>query len=369
MRVRVYNDFGSLIATAQTKTPGSTTFNPFQPLGIGRAGQDGGTYYVDPFAYSPSTANGLTTVDPTTTGDTFLWHGTWNGITGWQAFDSDPDHDGTPDFSSFNTNFYGYTTWIPSGTDQVQVSIAGLYDTYGIDGRSPSINTGYLGGWTVEVDTWNEYPAPKFDTVTGFPFATNWYPPSPTNLEGLLEGDYFHTIPGDPPGPFGYMGQGYSPNGLGPYAQRYAWQINNAPLSSEKSVIFELDKRGYMSGDIYGFNWSDELRTQSWVTVQATSPNGTFTARTWDGFYDMYLDPGSYSFQLAAWQGGNQGYTATSSLISIGEGQASKLVFYLERSNVAIPEFSGTAITLLSALLGASYLILRKRRRAKPVLT
>ncbi len=361
MRIRVFNDQGSLVATAQTKTPGSTTYNNGQSLGIGRNGQNGGTYYVDPFAQSPSIANGLTAIDETTTADTFLWHGTWNGITGWQAFDSDINHDGVPDFSWYNNNYGGYNVWVPAGTDQIRVFTAGLYGSYGIDGYDPSTKAGYSGGWTVEVDTWNEYPAPKFDQATGIPLKTNWYPPSPPRLEGLLEGDSFHTIPGHPAGPFGHVGDGYRWNELGPYAQRAVWRIPNAQLSSETSAIFELDKRGFLSGNILGFTWSDDMRTQSWVTVQAKPANGslTFTGSSWDGYYDMYLDPGNYNFQVIAWQG-NQGYRTVSFSIHISDGQSSGLFFELERTSIAIPEFRGLAITLFS-VLGATVLSLRRR--------
>jgi hypothetical protein len=211
------------------------------------------------------------------------------------------------------------------------------------------------------VDTWNEYPAPKFKQVTGIPLKTNWYPPSPPNLEGLLEGDSFHTIPGDPAGPLGYVGDAYRSNGLGPYAQRLVWRIPNAQLSSETSAIFELDKRGFLSGNILGFTWSNDMRTQSWVTVQAKPTNGslTFTGWSWDGYYDMYLDPGDYKLQLIAWQG-NQGYATISSSIHISDGQSSGLIFYLERSNIAIPEFDGVTVTLFS-VLGVSIFLLRRR--------
>ena len=55
MRIRIFDDQGRVVATAETKTPGINRYNNADPLGIGRAVRtDGGTYYVDPFATSPS---------------------------------------------------------------------------------------------------------------------------------------------------------------------------------------------------------------------------------------------------------------------------------------------------------------------------
>jgi hypothetical protein len=376
MRVRVFDDQGRLVATAATKKPDVTEYDNGQALGIGRnaPGRNGWTYYVDPFATSPSIANGLTSIDASIqSGDTFLWHGTWEGVTGWQAFDSDIDHDGIPDFSWYNNNRGAYTTWIPAGTDQVRVSIAGIYDindplkgklktlpnrlfqTSGIDGSSSSIANTYEGGWTVEVDTWNEYPNPTF-YPDGSPKAVNWYPP----VEGLLEGESFHTIPGDAGGPFGYVGDRVSSNGLGPYAQASVWGIPNAHLGSETSAVFELDQRGYISGNLYGFTSANELRTLSWgavTAVGAQGANATFTSHSWDGFYDMYLDAGGYSFSITY-----PGYNSVSSSINISSGQqTSGVTFQLERSNIPVPEFTGLALVAFSALAASVYLLRRRR--------
>lgn len=387
MRVRIFNDQGRVVASAETKQPGVTIYNNRQTLGIGRNAAGGGTYYVDPFATSPSVANGLSTIDGSSnTADTFLWYGTWNGVTGWQAFDSDPGHDGIPDFSSYNSNYGGYTTWIPAGTQQVRVFIAGIYDTddplsgtpvlkpvpnrifqtSGINGSSGTILNSYAGGWVVEVDTWNEYPDPRFDPTTGTPLSANWYPPSPPNLEGLLEGDSFHAIPGDPVGPFGYVKDRLAKNGLGPYGQQAVWAIPNTHMGSETSAIFELDKRGYLSGNVFGFTWMNELSTQSWTTIQASSTQGgqTYTHWTWDGMFDTYLPVGNYALAVITWTPNkNQGYTTINSTISVSDGQSvNGVTFQLKRSNIPISEFQPVGTIAIIALIGATILLQRRRR-------
>jgi hypothetical protein len=260
----------------------------------------------------------------------------------------------------------------------------GKYDwqQYGIDGYSSTLANSYTGSYTVEVDTWNEYPNATFyacpsillalsggalspsDLISfcGVPSATKWYPP----VEGLLEGDSFHTIRGSLAGPFGYTGDTLAANGLGPYAQRQVWTLPNAHLGAEGSAIYELDKRGYIGGNIYGFTYDNQLRTVSWATVEASAATGnmSFTRYSWDAHYDMYLDPGQYSMTIAAWTpSGNQGYNTISSSVNISSGQSTTGVdFQLERSNVPIPEFTGIAIVAFSAL-GASLYLLRRRTR------
>ena len=305
---------------------------------------------------------------------------------GWQAFDSDPDHDGIPDFSSYNDNNGGYTTWIPAGTQQVRVFIAGIYDTSdplhgtpvlkpvpnrifqtsGINGSSSTIVNSYSGGWTVEVDTWNEYPAPKFDPTTGLPLSTNWYPPSPPNLEGLLEGDSFHTIPGSPQGPWGYVKDRLAKNGLGPYGQESVWSIPNAHMGSETSAIWELDKRGYLSGNVFGFTWRNELRTQSWITLQASSTQGgqKYTGWSWDAMFDMYLPSGNYALAAITWTPNkNQGYKTVNSTINVSDGQSvNGVTLQLQPSKVPVPEFQPVGAILVLAIISATVLLRRRRR-------
>lgn len=397
MRVRVFDDQGNLIGHMQSGYADSATYDNGNPLGIGRwngAFSNTGslTYYVDPFASSPSSkANTLQSVDSgPATADGFLWFGTWNGVTGWQAFDSDLNGDGIPDFYYFNPQFGPYHGWIPAGTQQVRLFIAGVYDwtsdplgpnfagvfrervfpgdgnarPYGIPGSSSTIPDGipvsYSGKYYVEVDTWNEYPTPTF--TGGAPDASNWYPP----VEGLLQGDSFHTIPGASPNVFGYTGDTLAANGLGPYAQRMVWEIPNGHLGSEVSVVYELDKRGFISGNIYGFTWSDELRTVSWANVVFTSAAGNLTfdgTYSWDAYYGGYLDAGQYNAAVIVWSPSGQGYTVVQAPITISSGQSTTgVTFQLERSNIPVPEFSGLAIVAFSALAASLYLLRRKRR-------
>jgi hypothetical protein len=449
MRVRVFDDAGNLVATASSEGPDNACINlfcsqqatssdTFDFFGVGRftgsnrnplantpidAVQDSAevfgslirtgrsanpsfeTYYVDPFAQSPSVDTGLASIDGgQVTADTFLWHGRWNvgpdgiGVTGWQAFDSDPDRNEISDFGTFQFNRNGWglfkwKTWIPYGTDEVRVFIAGIYDPfgdplddfnagtlhtkpwdsgvgqrissmwYGIDGFSSTTSNAYSGSWTVEVDTWNDYPTPIFQTRPKLsPPASNWYPP----VEGLLQGESYHVIRGHAAGPFGLVGSSLAANGLGPYGQSVTWTVPNARLGSETSVIFELDRRGRANGNLYGFVYEGELRTLSWVTLEAASTSETlnFTQWSWDSWFDMYLPPGDYTLSIIAWtRNGNQGYTTITTSIHVSAGQTTtNLTYQMQESKILIPEFNIPLLVLLSALAAAKSLARRKRR-------
>ncbi len=311
MRVRIFDENGNLVATASSKGPdnadlrtdlGSSSF-----FGIGRfTGSNidpiisiSESYYADPFAASPAPGpnpqhtDSLLSVVAEESADTFLWHGTWpvgpggSRVTGWQAFDSDPNHDGLSSFGTFqsNVNFWGLEEWktsIPYNTEQVRVFLAGIYDPFGdpLDGfnsgvlhtrswktsRGEAINSmfygiigsstdgGYGGRWYVEVDCWNEYPKPQAG-IGSAPAVSSWYPP----VEGLLEGDSFHLVPGNQSEIFGFTGTSLELNGLGPYAQRGVWVLPNAMLGAGVSAEFVLDARSSNEGVADPITYSSQL--------------------------------------------------------------------------------------------------------------
>ena len=419
MRVRVFDQSGNLVATASSKSPDTaslrTNFTSGTFFGLGRftgANIDPAitiseSYYPDPFTASPSPGpnpqhtNTLASIAVGSSADTFLWYGTWpvgaggSQVTGWQAFDSDPSHKGVSDFATFqtNANFWGLQEWkttIPYGTQQVRVFLAGIYDPFGDpldDFNSAILHTrswktsrgeaidsmyygilgsssdgGYAGPWFVEVDCWNEYPKPEKGPGIAPP-VTNWYPP----VEGLLEGDSFDLIPGDSGDEFGFVNDTLSANGLGPYAQSAAWSLPNAPLGTEVSGIYALNKRGYISGLIEGFNYFDQLDPESWFTIQATSTtsNMTFTQWSWDGHYEMYLPSGQYSVRVFTWTSqGNVAYNATSSVVEVSPGEAlTGIEFTVERSEIPLPESNSN---LAFAVLALATLIVARRKTYSP---
>ena len=147
-------------------------------------------------------------------------------------------------------------------------------------------------------------------------------------------------------------------NHLGPWEQRMVVTVPNAHLGAEASVVFELDLRGLISGQVAGFTWSDEIRPVSWASITAAGAGGTFTSYSWDGYYDMYLPSGSYELTVSE----SPGHETQSAPIVVSTGQlVTGFSFYLQRTNIPIPEF-GAVIALVTAL-GASIYILRRQRK------
>jgi hypothetical protein len=191
----------------------------------------------------------------------------------------------------------------------------------------------YYGSWTVMVDFVNWYQP----TVA--------YPPVPALLQG--ESPYF----------FPY-------NHLGPYSQREYNLILNAPLSGEASTEFEVDRRGYIQGIILGMNWDDQTRTMSWVTVEIVDSSGyQYYWYTWDGWFDGYLDPGTYQVTVSEWIH-NEGHHQIMFTLNVNQGEQNDALNYiLEESQIPIPELTSISLSTLTACAAAVFLLERRRRR------
>jgi len=308
-------------------------------------------------------------------------------------------------------------TYLPAGVSQLHVLIAGLplddefwgygdpiftgpgsdfeLDTWPFSYWSTAPmpingfpNEGILGqpdytgtGWTVEVDFVNWYYASPLtlgtanapvilDPFTGA--ATNFYPVVP----GLLMGESYHIIPGtlatsgisfteDGALNSAFLGHSMAPNHLGPYSQEGTWSLAPAHLSGETSGEWEVDLNGYLSGTALAFTWSNELRTLSWYTVSVVgTANGSLPMLSYtnDGTYEFYLLPGQYSMTISG-----PGYATTPmGTISVTSGQMSTpgtgVHIGLPPTNIPVPEFSGLAIALFSALAASLYLLRRRRQ-------
>jgi hypothetical protein len=60
-----------------------------------------------------------------------------------------------------------------------------------------------------------------------------------------------------------------------------------------------LDLRAYVQGHVYSINWCEEVRTESWVSIEMRKGKEFQRIYSFDGFYDAYLSQGSYEFKLS----------------------------------------------------------------------
>jgi hypothetical protein len=132
-------------------------------------------------------------------------------------------------------------------------------------------------------------------------------------------------------------------NHLGPYSQEGVWQIAGTHNSGEASGIFEVDLNGFVSGQMLGFTYANEFRTQSWDTISVTGASGAALPPiyTFDGIYQVYLPTGNYNFTI-----NQSGYVAQSWSVWVSPGETSTgQDVELEQSNTPWQSVAVTSIT------------------------
>jgi hypothetical protein len=227
---------------------------------------------------------------------------------------------------------FSYTE--PSG-GTARVSSAVLFSPdHGIWGFSTHPGS-YSGEWTVMVDVVNWYLPHAF------------YPPAPALLQG--ESPFF-----------------YPYNHLGPYQQAGYARIPNTLQGGGASVEFELDLRGYLQGIVLGMDWDDATRTMSWTTIQMKSGSTSYNWYTWDGWFDGYLDPGTYQVRVIEWTSHAEGHQTQELTLAISEGQSGTETIILGESGIAIPEFASTLPILMLSSLALAGALFRRARGNRP---
>lgn len=257
---------------------------------------------------------------------------------------------------TYDTAAWGYRTssaddvslnYVPGLAKYVTFNLCGLPDTYGwitTASSDPAFEVGwektimapygidaapnYMGGWSLEVDF-----------VPWYQGATTW--PMPI---GALTGESPKYIP---------------VNHLGPWELRHAITVPNNHLGGEASIVFELDLRGSMTGQVQGYTWCDDWRSTSWAQVVFAGADGKAveTFYTADGQYGGWLPTGQYTMTIK-----HGGYVSPKVAVFVSDGGTGYKNFPLERSNIPIPEFPVAAVVLAFSL-AASLVILRRRRK------
>ena len=130
-------------------------------------------------------------------------------------------------------------------------------------------------------------------------------------------------------------------------------------------MIFELDRRGLVKGNVFGYTYCDDWRSVAWTSVRFTAADGTsFDHYTFDGWFGAWLNTGPYTVSIIYWTPTKQeGYKVQTMPYHVSEGTVGSFNIYLEQSKIPIPEFPAS-LAVLTAGLAASLSILRRKRRA-----
>jgi hypothetical protein len=378
-RVRLFDDSGNLaaewmssegtyiVASGVARAADGTNQFPFGPVlkgNIGSAALQPKPKPLNTYNFLPGDVTilhvilaGLPQVPPF--GQDAFWGVPKGGYTGYGTL-------GLPSFGGpyfgdpvFTRRTYSYDAgWARSDACDFEVD---CYVSPGLSWNTPGFfpNTGilgapdYQGGWTAEVDFVNLYAGSKY------------YPPVP----GLLIGESYHVVTGTPAkseisltedaalNPV-FVDHSLIANHIGPYSQEGVWQISSAHNSGEASAAFEVDLNGLVTGNALAFTWSNEFRPLSWATLSVLSAgmNSPSNSYTYDGIYEMYLQPSRYYFTISS-----PGAIAQSWSASISGGQMGvERSVNLEQSNIPVPEFRGATLVAVSALAASIY-VLRRR--------
>jgi hypothetical protein len=119
---------------------------------------------------------------------------------------------------------------------------------------------------------------------------------------------------------------------------------------------------GYLSGQVLGFDYLNYLTPVAWARVTAT--NGLYSLSTstgGNGYYGMFLLAGTYSVTVT-----EPGFLPHTISVAVSDGSSSSINFYLNESQIPVPEFQPQMISVALALaLSATLLIKRTSKRTK----
>lgn len=118
---------------------------------------------------------------------------------------------------------------------------------------------------------------------------------------------------------------------------------------------------GMLSGRVYGYSMYDEAIPLVWARVSAYA-NGTLVESVSTGFngsYAMFLPGGLLNVTVES-----PGFKPQARFVAISDGGSAQLNFYLERSEIPIPEFHTYLLSIVTvSLLVLTTALTRRKRR------
>jgi hypothetical protein len=135
----------------------------------------------------------------------------------------------------------------------------------------------------------------------------------------------------------------------------------------DTSSIIDVERLGYLSGNITWANWLRDAYPLSWASITAYHENGVEEVYTYslDGFYEMWLIEGRHDFGVYH-PGLNPIYLPNG--LDISWGACSSLIFHMDwlssADEEAVPEFQNS-LPLLAGAIILLFLVLRTRRNSK----
>ncbi len=119
---------------------------------------------------------------------------------------------------------------------------------------------------------------------------------------------------------------------------------------------------GRVTGYVYSYTMYDELIPIVWADIEAKSGSMRLVAYSGgNGFYEMYVPTGTWTLTVT-----EPGYKPQSMPVVISNGATLGINFYLERSQVPIPEYDQVIAPVILAFgLALAVLVSRRRKLAR----
>ncbi len=119
---------------------------------------------------------------------------------------------------------------------------------------------------------------------------------------------------------------------------------------------------GMLTGRVWGYTWLDDPVPLVWARVSAYSGNILVESVSTgaNGSYTMYLPSGLLNVTVE-----HPGFKMQSRVIAISEGGSAQMNFYLERSEIPIPEFAAHLLPIIAAAVLVLAIALTKKRSRK----
>jgi len=117
---------------------------------------------------------------------------------------------------------------------------------------------------------------------------------------------------------------------------------------------------GSLSGRVWGYNMYDEAIPLIWARVSAYEEGILVESVSTglNGSYIMFLPSGRLNVTVE-----HPGFKTQARVIAISEGVAAQMNFFLERSEIPIPEFEAYLLPIVAVVLLVLAKVVTKRRR------
>lgn len=115
---------------------------------------------------------------------------------------------------------------------------------------------------------------------------------------------------------------------------------------------------GSIQGTVYARNYMGDYRQTGWANITAAGASRVYAAQfNQGGYYTIFLPTGDYVVTCSL-----PGYEVVTRQVSVSDGSATSMNFYMEQSGVPIPEFHEYLTPIMASMALLMVLVLQRKR-------